>query len=96
MTLRDKDRHNSPKFYRNTPHERMKTAKATPTREVSEERAMVVGLPLLPLELELVPVFEGPVEPVLVLLVWMLLEILPVEEGTTLLVGREAYRRDEV
>lgn len=68
----------------------MKTAKATPNREVSEERAKTVGLPLLPLALEEVPVLEGPVVPVLVpLLVWTL-ELLPVEEGTTLLVGREA------
>jgi len=50
----------------------MKTAKATPNNEVSEERARVVGLlPLLPLALLEVPVFEGPVVPVLVpLLEW--------------------------
>lgn len=47
----------------------MKTAKATPNREVSEERARVVGLPEL-LVPEEVPVLEGPVVPVLVLLVW--------------------------
>jgi len=44
----------------------MKTDKATPNKQVSEERARAVGLPLVPLALEEVPVLEGPVVPVLV------------------------------
>jgi len=64
----------------------MKTAKATPNREVSEERARVVGLPRLPLELEEVPVLAGPEAPELARV-----EVWPVEEGTELLrVGRDA------
>ena len=62
-------------------------AKATPKREVREERARVVGLPAPLVEPEVVPVLEGPVVPVLVPL-----ELRPVDEGTTdeLTVGREA------
>jgi hypothetical protein len=68
----EQDHHSCPNFfYHETPHERMKTAKATPNREVSEVMAMVVGLPAPLLELELDPVLEGPVDPVLVLLVWV-------------------------
>lgn len=47
----------------------MKTAKATPNREVSDVMATVVGLPAPLLEPELDPVLEGPVDPVLLLLV---------------------------
>lgn len=63
-------------------------AKATPNREVREERAMVVGLlALLPLALEEVPVFEGPDAPVLDPPEWVELWV---EEGWTevLTVGR--------
>ena len=74
----------------------MKTAKATPNREVSEDKARVVGLLAPLLEPEVVPVLEGPVVPVLVPLVWTV-ELWAVEEGDgTELVGREAYRTDEV
>jgi len=63
----------------------MKTAKATPNREVSEERARAVGLPLLPLALEEVPVLEGPaVLPPVRLEEWL------EEETEVLEVGREA------
>jgi hypothetical protein len=67
----------------------MKTAKATPKREVREDRARAVGLPALLLELEEDPVLEGPVAPVLVPLEWTL-ELWTEEDGTELTVGREA------
>lgn len=74
----------------------MKTAKARPNKEVSVERARVVGLPAPLLELEEDPVLEGPVVPVLVPLEWTV-ELWPEEAGgTELTVGSEAYRTDEV
>jgi hypothetical protein len=73
-------------FYHKTSYERKKIAKATPNREVTEEMARFVGLPL-----EELPVLEGPAP----------LEVLvplerteeppePEESGSVLAVGREA------
>jgi len=62
------------------------TTRATPNKEVSEERARPVGLPLLPLAPEEDPVLAGPV-PVGVLVPEERTELLP-EEVEGVAVGR--------
>ena len=72
-------------------------AKPTPNREVSVDRARLVGLPVLPLAPEELPVLAG-LEPEEVLVPLERMEV-PVEEGETALlvgVGRPVYMTDEV
>jgi len=77
-------------FYHKASYERKKIAKATPNREVSEDRARLVGLPLLPLAPEVLPVLEGPV-PVEVLVPLERTEETPEPEGEAVsAVGRAA------